>query len=306
MDNITFANQAVDLIDHLNGADASKFFRNLDKETADLLSNSPEYSNYFYLLKFLAIPFLDDKEIANLLAKRVAVIFRNDDLDLVERLKNFFISVRLPNRDDKKSEFVKALTLSKERLFKTDIIIDSDQKLITTGDCLSDFIANVGMDHNVLKEAQYFSKRLMSIPEEKKKILKKLFAVYKYLSTSSSDPYGFEDDLLIRTEDGRSITTHNGEVIVLHDPNKDEKNSHEIKNFESGSFLKNNDLFINDKESEVVNSKEENLVVENVKTPLAILSSALEEYSPSSLEYKAIKQEIESLRNKKINEKAEK
>jgi len=304
MDNNNFNEQAIDLINHLDGAAASKFFRKLDKASSDLLSSNPETSDYFYLLKFLVIPFLDGKEVAELFAKKLTIALSSDEIDLVERLKNFFIAIHLAKRDTQKNEFVKVLTLSKERLFKTDIVIDSDQKLITTGDCLRDFIANVGTDHNVLKEAQYFSKRLMSVSEEKKKILKKLFAVYKYLSTSSLEPNGFEDDLLMRTEDGKSITTHHGEVVVLYDPNKKEEIKHRtIEDLqEDGLLEKNNDDLSTDG---AINSDEE-IPANNVSTPLTILSAALENYSPSSLEYKAIKQEIESLRNKKINENTEK
>jgi len=307
MDKKFFLYKTRECIDHLDGPSAFKVLLKMSQEDRNLFLSKKDTAEALNLLQFVAIPFLEINKVAELISKHLKLALLQEDIDVCERLKNFFISFDLFDRDDKKEELRKHLLSNKETIFQEPIYIKDGVKLQYISDWIVDFSSHVDIQHNALKEAQYFSTRLSSLNEEKKNILKKIFSIYKYLSSSSLGPMGFEDDLLMKTEDGKTITTKNGEVIVLYDPKKeviiqrikaDNTNAINFKKKDNvKEYLTNEDQIAleNDEEKSLNNEKIDKKQNEE-DLSLKSLNAALANYRPSSLEYKAIKEEIARLR----------
>lgn len=217
-----FSNQVKDLIYYLDDDKGRKLFKSIKGQDKELILQDKTLINFYILLQFLIIPSLSINEIVELFKNNLGIGLKNDELDIAERVRKKLILVDLSDRDNLKNEFKSALIVNKEKIIR-EIPISAEKKLATVGDWVKDFIANIySKDKTVLSQAEYFYKQnyYLSLPENEKLIIKKLFSLYKYLSTSSFLPDGFEDDILMRTEDGKLITTKRGQVVVLYDPAK--------------------------------------------------------------------------------------
>jgi hypothetical protein len=128
----------------------------------------------------------------------------------------------LEDRDNCKKALKLALVSNQERII-SETAVNEAKKLKTIADWIKDYVGIAG--NNTLNKAQYFYQRsyLNKLNQAEKEILRKLFSLYDFLSASSMTPEGFEDDLLMRTEDGKIVTTNKGKVVVLHDPNAENK-----------------------------------------------------------------------------------
>jgi hypothetical protein len=332
MNQQDFITQASELINHLDAGSAYKFFNRLKPEEASELVADVNAKEYFYQLQFLISNFLSEKEVNQLFSKHLVVALKSDDFDLVALTQKLFVGRPIFTRDARKEELSKILAGNKEVLFDDGATLISEKKFTTVGDWLLSYTSEVGFPGSIFKESQYFSKYLNNLPDDKKIVLKKLFNLFKYLSNSSTDPKGFEDDLLLRDEAGRLVTTHKGRVIVLFDPNDkskagssssysphdgsvDKKFLLELKKFsdlKSSNKIsaQSNEIIHDEKFVDVLGdddnlndagtAREESVDKKKSEADLSLetLNSALANYSPSSLEYKAIKEEITRLRKK--------
>jgi hypothetical protein len=328
MNKQDFIEQASEFIMQLDASSAYKFFARLTHEDTKEIAKNTDTKAYFYQLQFLISNFLSDKEVDQLFSKYLVIALKNDELDLVALTKRLFIGRPIFIRDTRKEELSKILVSSKEILFYDGATLISEKKFTTVGDWLLSYMTEVGFPGSIFKESQYFSKYLNNLPEDKKIILKKLFSLFKYLSNSSIEPNGFEDDLLFRDKMGRLVTTHKGRVIVLFDPNNkskagssssyspnngsvDEKVLLELKKFSSlNSSIETNDdtkgiqdILTDEDITTLENTEDHSLETEAINQEKAentlsmnSLNSVLANYSPSSLEYKAIKEEIERIK----------
>jgi len=130
----------------------------------------------------------------------------------------------LSDRDNCKGAFKKALLDNQEIITGEKNV--GGKKIKTAADWLKDYLSKVGLRAvKSLEHAKYFSEQgyVVNLDEDDKNILRKIVDLYKFLNTSSLTPEGFEDDVLLKDEWGRLITTNKGKVVVLYDPKKAEE-----------------------------------------------------------------------------------
>jgi len=220
-----FTKQVDELIFYLDGVNGNRLFKSLKKEDVAAIEHDEENMGAYLALQFLIIPFLSTKEISGLLKENLSAGLMIEDIDLAERITKKLLDLDLGDRDNCKKELKTALINSEERLMGA-VTIGSNKKIITVADWIKDYVGQMGSgSKTTLNEAQYFYQKpyFVKLKEKEKLVLKKLFALYKFLDISSLTPEGFEDDLLLEDEQGRLITTSKGKVIVLYDPKKSQK-----------------------------------------------------------------------------------
>ena len=206
---------------HLYDVNGNKFYRTILKEGKDKYINSEEDQGAFLALQFLIIPFLSTLEIADLLQWHLYAGLLIDDLELSERVKKKLIFMDLSNRDDCKNALKNAILKNKEKV--TEIVENGDKKISTVKEWLLDYANQEGAPINSsLGKAKYMNQKshVLRLNSFEKELVKKLISFYQFLNISSFTPEGFEDDLLVKRPDGTIVTTHNGDVVVLFDPNK--------------------------------------------------------------------------------------
>lgn len=212
-----------EIIFFLNDAEGWHLYQKI-KNSWKEIERDEESLTIFYRLKFLVIPHLSINEICELLNKYLFIAFANDDFDLIERITKKLLFMDLSDRDKCKNELKKSLENNQERIMEA-IIIEGGNKLNTIADWIKDYLRNQNiLQDQVLSKTTYFFQKnyITKLPEENKKVLGKIFSLYDFLNNSSFTHEGFEDDILLKTIDGKFITTSKGKVVVLYDPNKKE------------------------------------------------------------------------------------
>ncbi len=225
MENLKQLPKEVDeLIFYLDDIGGKKLYQDIKKKGMHLVQKDEEKRGTFLALQFLIMPFLSTRKIYNLLQNHLYIGLSLDDIDLTERVNKKLLMIHLNDRNNCKKELKSALVNNKEQITE-EVTSKGGRKLKNVDDWIKDYIGQISKQHGqTLGEAQYFFKKsyFQQLDEDDKKMLKKLFTLYKFLNTSSRTPGGFEDDVLIKTEDGRLITTHKGKVVTLYNPEKDE------------------------------------------------------------------------------------
>jgi len=272
-----FIKQAEELIFYLDEDNARKILKKISIDDMRLINNDSMLKKAFIALRFLIIPFLHTNEIVELLKDNIAIGLNLEELDITERIRKKLIFLHITDRDSCKKILKDAIVKNQETIIKL-VEIDSSKKLKTVVDWLKDYIVHTSLKGGgSLARANYFQSPYFSkLADKEKEVLKRLFALYNFLNISSFSPEGFEDDLLLKTKDGRLVTTNKGKVVVLYDPKKSAKKP----------------LIT----SEVRASKNQKIEIERT---LDELRKILADYPAGSLERKAIEEEIEKL-NKEL------
>jgi hypothetical protein len=216
-----FTEQVKELIFYLDEDGGRKLLQQITDDDKLLIQGDNEAGTAFIELQFLIIPFLSTHKIAKLLGEHLSVGLRISDIDLSERIKRKLVFLYISDRDNCKKELKGAIINSKEIITQV-VEVGKEKKLNTVVSWIKDYLANVrGKKQYTLALAQYYQRLyFLKLSEGERNVVKKLFLLYRFLSASSFTPEGYEDDLLMKTEDGRLVTTNKGQVVVLYDPKK--------------------------------------------------------------------------------------
>ncbi|MCX6794457.1 MAG: hypothetical protein NTY31_00435 [Candidatus Falkowbacteria bacterium] len=256
-----------------------------------LVKNSPEYAqynNYLIKLRFLGFNFLNDiDERVDLIKNYFGLALEIPQFDIWAKLETELISVsNLDERDAFKAKM-------REALEKCDSILISRQKYVDqemprkVNEWIKNFVANLGLDKfDKVKKLEYLSnnkvvKILDATDKDKVKIL---LDIYEKLKISSQSPEGYENSVLMNI-DGKTIIFNHGNVEEISDMDK-------IKRIDVG-----------DRERNILSQEFNSTPVASAVppapslSPLAELEQLLKNYSESSLEHKAISQEISRLKS---------
>jgi hypothetical protein len=255
-------------------------------EKSDLRrGNKGAYSQYFdYLqkLKFISLNYFEQPEdYIDLLKNHFHLIFEiPNDFDLWGKLEVYLVSLsNLDERNEIKSKLKAALESSVSNLLKRSDYPDNFP-LLKVGDWVKNFVANLGFGpFDKVKKIEYLSNdvNIRALKEEDKEKVRILMDIYEKLLLPSDVKEGYENTVLFSV-DNKTMIFNRGEVEEIKPFGKIEGREDENK----------------DKDKDVV-------VTQVLGDSSAGLQAALDNYSPSSLEYKAIKQEIERLRKTKNN-----
>lgn len=301
--NINLSEKINELIFYLDDVEGNKLFREIKRnklEVSDL-----ENKKAFVSLQFLIIPFLETEQIINLFKNYLSIGSSIEDLDLSERMNKKMINVvSLDERDEIKRQ-VKQSILNNSEQITDNVLVGANKNLNTISSWIIDYISNVGSQEKGLGRAKYFYEKqyYKSLSEDKKIALKKIFSLYDYLNRSSYTPLGFEDDLLMMTEDGKLITTNKGEVVVLYDTKSgesffpQEQKVRRVSNPPMTTEEKKVEKLINVKQQLGENKLAGMVVDEEIDNTKKIddLKIMLNRYKDSSLQKRAIEEEIRKL-----------
>lgn len=217
-DNGNFGQQVKELVFYLDDVEGNKLYKQIKKTGQGEFENNPEIRESFLTLQFLIIPYLEIEHIASLFKNDLYIGSGIEDLDLSERINKKLMLINLEERDGYKRQLRQALLDSRD-IITTTVEVGKDKKLNTASSWLNDYVSSINPAEKGLGRAKYFFEKTYyrNLSSEEKERLNNIFSLYEFLSRSSLSPLGFEDDILLKTEDGKLITTNKGEVIVLHD-----------------------------------------------------------------------------------------
>jgi len=301
-----FTKKVEELIFYLDDVSGNKLYRIAKKEYNKLILENPANEEAFIALQFLIIPFLSTNEIADLIKDNLYLCLSIDDIDITGRINKKLLFLSLEDRDGLKNRLKNALVDNQEQI--TDIIeIEKGKKIKTIADWLGDYISNTGKEiGSSISEAKYFTNSyIQNIKPVEKKLLKKVFNFYSFLNVSSNTPQGFEDDVLLRTEDDRLITTNKGNVVVLYNYRTGQGATYSRPKVRSvsGPPKTEEELKIDELKAEeeryVAGGIERLALEEEVgkKKKIEDLKIEASKYKDGSLERKALLEEIKKLQN---------
>lgn len=223
-----------------------------------------KYVDYLNKLKFLSLNFFDDlSDYIDLLKNHFHLIFDIPNFDIWEKLEIYLISISDINiRADNKAKLKEALEKSNDDLINP-LNYKEGCTLIKVSDWIKSFVANIGLDFfDKVKKMEYLSsnKYFKALKEFDQEKVKVLLDTYEKLMIPSNTKEGYENTVIFDFNGKKMIFNH-GEMEAVSN----------IKIFGEHDGL---------------------------NPELTELEEALKTYSPNSLEYRAIQQEIDRLSKK--------
>ncbi len=268
------------------------------------------YQDYLIKLKFLALNFFETGEYPELLKDYANLAFEISGFNLWEKIETELIAMEdVDARDDLKQKLKTALEQCNNIL--TSSSQDGNPKYVS--EWIKDFVVNLGLDKfDKLKKAEYLTngKSLKSLADSDKDKVKSLLDLYENLNLSSTEKEGYENSVMMNI-DGAPVIFHRGNVEILKPIDVKVEENDNNKNISDVLGDAKSNLKVDSTLAPVATSVEPSVTQETVNSilsepaqkPIVPRTTELEEilnsYSPSSLEYKAISQEI--LRLKKAS-----
>lgn len=290
-----------------NAVDESALSLNVDLRLKEF------YLDIILKLKFIAFSALDLKEMASLLNKNFLYQFGLVDYDLTRKISIALLALPvIPDRTKLKNDLKEALLDNNEK-------ISDKAKIKIIKDWLKDYLIKVGLDsQDKLAKAQYIMelKNSKDITETEYDNLKRLFNFFDWLSIPSEDVRAFEEEYPMIVN-GKLHIFRKGILEPVHESKAVEE---ALKNYspteESFSADMENDDVLSDTKPLPVVSKDLPVATSSSSETPTIpekqkniprtteLEEILDSYSPVSLEYKAISQEIMRLKKTEARKNA--
>jgi len=273
------------------------FSRNSDFEKLDhSLFNT--FNDFLVSLKFVLLFKLSDKEIIDLIASRFDFIFNNPDYDLYRKIRYKIASLSsLEERDIFKEKIRQALLNNKMLLGTQKITVSGIEHDPTVSAWIKDYSIKLGTDSvDALKMSEYIVKDQNTktlTPGDKAK-LKILFNFFEKIKISSIEYPAFEENFV--------AILPNQEIAVVSGGRLEKVSQETVKAARNISFAtyqeKTSSLL-----SKPASAKASPTVTAQAIQPSSTLNELeqmLKKYSESSLEYKAISQEISRLKRSEL------
>lgn len=276
-------------------------------DNTNIKSVAPEdyklYQDYLIELKFLALNFFDTDEYPELIKNYANLAFEIPGYSLWEKLETEIIAMEDINQRD---EFKKKIKLSLEQCLENLTVLNRPEQPRKISEWIKDFIINLGIDEfDKLKKAEYLanSRSIKSLSSKDKEKVKELLDIYENLSLSSKLKEGYENSVLMNI-DGSPVIFHRGKVEELK--KIDISGINEVKTDDVLSDVKPISIVSKNLPIEDPSSPEAPAVHEKPKNipRTTELEEILDSYSPASLEYKAISQEIMRLKKTEARKNA--
>lgn len=278
---------------------------NLVKDWLDrsgILKNSPEYTQYEnYLMKFKFIGFnylKDTEERADLLKNYFSLSLEIDQFDLWRKLETELVAISdLNERDIFKTKM-------REALEKCDNVLISRQKYVNqeiprkVDEWIKSFIANLGLDKfDKVKKVEYFSNNqfIKILDAKDKDRVKILLDIYEKLKISSKTPEGYDNSVVMNIDDKTIIFNH-GNIEEIASVDK-------IRHIDIGTLepgLANKQFDLNPSISHPIITTSQPAQETRPFPTLTELENILKNYPESSLEHKAISQEISRFKRSEL------
>lgn len=269
------------------------------------------YQDLILKLEFVALPSLDEKEIITLFKNYFCYQFKLDDYDLKRKIKIKLLSILLiEDRNKLKEDLKKALLENNEDITK-------NAEIKTVKDWVRGYTTKIGIESkDKLARAQYMVgvKELKNISSREYENLKVLFDFFDVLNTLSDTPDGLEEEYPMMVN-GKLHIFRKGILEPVHESKAVEE---ALKNYSPAAEINSTN---EDADNDVLSDKKLTTspapaAVKEKATPDIVtpekqniprtteLEEILDSYSPASLEYKAISQEIMRLKKTEARKNA--
>jgi len=272
---------------------------NLKDDDLDLFN---KYKNILIQLQFISLNFFEETDWVDLLKNNLNIAFSIEEFDLREKLRSILIFYRdFDIRDNLKKKFLIAVSNCKQLITRGYKI---DSMPVKVSEWVNNLIINLGMPpFDLLKKQEYLTNNdfVKILAQEDKQKIRKLLDLYEFLSLSSNTKEGNENVVPMKLDD-KFIILDQGNIKELNKELRDEflfgsgdRFSQKTENFDKllesdseGLSPLNNSQIVNNKLE--IGGDKNNFKKDN--SFYSSLEASLKNYSPASLEYKAIKQEL--------------
>lgn len=286
-------------------------FPNLKKDDLKLYN---QYKSMLAKSQFVFLFDITEGELLELIEHYLHLVL-GTSYDIILNFKNYFKNINsLEERDELKSRLREKILNNKHKITSKKIKIGNIEQEPSISNWLKDYYSKLGIEKvDALKINQYLfnDENTKDISENERILLKDLFNFFEHLKKSSFELGGLEENFVAILPNGE-ISLIEGGVPVKIDSgldkiiksvirNNNENLSSDIDKNKIEDILDKDDISSFNLNNNLVKSLDEtNLIKESYATRkngeldlrLNSLNSALANYSPSSLEYKAIKEEI--------------
>lgn len=233
MTNINFTNDnvmeaAIEAIKYFDIPQARRILKYLDSETANLSDGqvAKNYNSVIFQLRYLLLPTLDQEEIVNLFSHQIVDAIKNEDIDLVERLRARLIEIDFfDDRDAFKKQLMVGLQNNNELLTSRNFIESTDDKLPTVMNWLRRYQEFVGTREDSVKRAEFFVKynNYLQLDDKEKVLVKKLINLYEFLKLSSSDPRALWEEFILIDEGRIKSLNRDGKIEIIGQVNEEDE-----------------------------------------------------------------------------------
>ncbi len=288
--NLADLKSKLDLINEYGMSSASRTYfyylkdllnPNLEKENGILFR---QFKSLQYKFGFLGLSNLREKDIFSLIENHLGVIFEIEDYDLWEKIRNYLIIFADYRERDRIKDTIKNLLIqNKAKITKKNLILSNETVSGTLENWVKDYhgFLGTGVVDNI-KFEEYFinSKNIKALENIEREKVKNLLKLYEKLKISSNSPNGFEESITMEI-DGKIMNWNDGK---LEDVDPEAKKA--VDELEKLGFFKQKN------ENKTIGA---NVIKNDNAEKINNLKLMLKNYSPSSLEYKAIEEEIKRL-----------
>jgi hypothetical protein len=268
-----------------------------------------KYLGYVNKLKFLCLNYFDNvNDYAELLKNDFSLIFEIPDFDLWNKIEIYLVAISDVKRRDEIKEKLKAALFHCENNLIDVSKYSEGVTLNKVSDWLKDFIASLGLNKiDSVKKNEYLmnGKYTKSLKVDDKERVKILLDIYEKLNLSSQTKEGYENTVLMQL-DGKDVIFNHGEIEDIKQLNV-KSNRKLVDDILADKKSSTAIAAATIKESPVMTSSPFKIpsVPEKINIPRTTeLEEILDSYSPASLEYKAISQEIMRLKKTEARKNA--
>lgn len=199
----------------------SRFLVAAPVERAEMES---EYQKVLNQMKFIALPFLKEADILELIQYNLALIFEMPDYDLLGKMKTKLMTIPVFEERDTLKKKIKEVVLLNDQILTDEILLSEGKKIKgTVKNWLTDYNRTMGFEKvSALKLSEY----LINVPntkilsEKSRKKLEYLLKFYERLKYSSLELEGIEE-LVIFNVEGELDVYENGRIERIGRKEKD-------------------------------------------------------------------------------------
>ena len=311
LDNV-YADQVKEVVDYIVNHDEQAKALELSLKLEKAVSSNfaelkvqPQLRDFYkeaiLKLKFICLPALEDKEVVNLIKNNFCFQFRLADYDFFRKMDAKILNIIVVDDRTKFKEDLRRILL--ENIEK---ITPNGSELKSVQDWLKNYVSKVGLEEiDKLPRAQYLMalKNDKTVSPQDYTNLSLLFKFYDYLSIPADSPEGFSEEAPV-TIDGKLYIFRKGVLEPVLENKELDEVMQELGEVPAGNEptaalavtpLADDDLFLKKPAAS-------SAVVSSPATPAsqppsltAELEQILAKYPPTSLEYKAVNEEIKRL-----------
>ncbi len=177
-----------------------------------------KYLGLFKLLKFISLPYLDNRLVLNIINDELAEIlaYNQEELDTREKMRKKLIRIPLLERDVYKKQLVNVLEKSKQLITRTKPVIDGKEVEGSVSNWIKDYhkftTEHQGDEKLIQAEYLYKNKNISKLNESEKNKIKLLLDLYARWKKSSL-PLVNREELTLVEKNGHLYGVGDGKII---------------------------------------------------------------------------------------------